>query len=324
MSKIQFYIVASLFVLACSCKKENTGNITENIIYEEVNNNPPLNPYAVLVDTLTIVDDDQYPPNSLVYIHNTIFEPTCASPGCHDGHFEPDFRTPQSTFNTLVYHEIVKNNASESFDYRVIPYDTANSVLHERITNCCFANVNDRMPQDNIGEPLPEEDILNISNWILNGAPDMFGVIATQPDKRPNLSPYYYATNNTYTINYSSEQNREAGIIYNPFILPLGEQLNIIVQVDDDITATPNLLVNQLKISNEINDFSNALTYSGVYFNGNDGEFYLISIDGSTLPSNEQLYMRYYVNDGTNASNVEFPKDDVFTEYKTYWSFIVQ
>ena len=45
-----------------------------------------------------------------------------------DGSFRPDFRTPDS-YSTLVYHRIIKNNAEESFEYRVIPGNKEESVL---------------------------------------------------------------------------------------------------------------------------------------------------------------------------------------------------
>ena len=82
-------------------------------------------------------------------------------------------RTPHSSFSTLVYHRINKNNLAQEFEYRVIPYDTANSVLWERITNCCFVNENDRMPQDNIGIAMPQEAIDQIGSWIMDGARDL-------------------------------------------------------------------------------------------------------------------------------------------------------
>lgn len=113
--------------------------------------------------------------NSLMKIHRITLLPSCAVAGCHDGHFEPDFRTTQSTYYTTVLHPVTKNNARAEFEFRVVPGNRKKSVLYERITNCCFVNQDDRMPQLNIGEVLPNEEIERIGKWIDAGAPNIDG-----------------------------------------------------------------------------------------------------------------------------------------------------
>ena len=180
MEKLLFvFIVFAIFLVNC----------TEDPL--------PINPYdgvnygdtTIVIDTLSSA--------SFVNLHKELFSPSCNVLGCHDGSFEPDFRTVQSSYNTLVYHPILKNNLDETFTYRVVPGDTANSVLHERLTNCCFVNTNDRMPQDNIGSSLPQEDLENVSNWILDGAKDITGAIPNEPNNLPNVK-YYVVTNSTF------------------------------------------------------------------------------------------------------------------------------
>jgi hypothetical protein len=115
-------------------------------------------------------------------VYTRVFSKSCALNGCHDGSFEPHLMTPYSAHQTLVWQAVVKNNLQNSFTYRVVPFDTAASVLHERISNCCFVNQDDRMPQNTIGEALPDEDIQLIADWILAGAPDLQGKIITKPN----------------------------------------------------------------------------------------------------------------------------------------------
>lgn len=119
--------------------------------------------------------------SQLAGIHQEILKPTCAESGCHDGHFEPDFRTLQSTWYTTVFHPVTKNNETKSFRFRVVPGNRKESVLFERITNCCFVNQDDRMPQLDIGKPLPDNQIEAIGKWIDAGAPNIDGSIASQP-----------------------------------------------------------------------------------------------------------------------------------------------
>ncbi len=61
--------------------------------------------------------------NTFLGLHTHVFAQTCAQPGCHDGSFEPDFRTVESAYRTLVYHPVVKNTPDERFDFRVVPGD---------------------------------------------------------------------------------------------------------------------------------------------------------------------------------------------------------
>ncbi len=70
----------------------------------------------------------------LVGLQDRVFRPTCANSGCHDGTFEPDFRTLGSTYNTLVNHPVIKNDAANSFSFRVVPGNAAQSQLVNRLT----------------------------------------------------------------------------------------------------------------------------------------------------------------------------------------------
>ena len=67
-------------------------------------------------------------------LHDAMFRPTCANAGCHDGTFEPDFRTLGSTYATLVGHPVIKNDDAATFAVRVAPGDLAASQLYARLT----------------------------------------------------------------------------------------------------------------------------------------------------------------------------------------------
>ena len=196
----------------------------------------PYNPYDEVVYNIDFEPADQNEPNSLTRTHDEVFQPKCNVLGCHDGSFEPDFRTPQSTYSTLVYHSIIKNNAQQEFEYRVIPGDTANSVLWQRITDCCFVNQNDRMPQDNIGISMPQSAIDQIGSWIMNGAPDLLGNSMDSPNAFPTVSNF-----GVYDLEYdtSFSQNRVDDKWFMPFIMPENMELNMVINVEDD--NTPNL-----------------------------------------------------------------------------------
>ena len=292
----------------------------------------PPNPYDDIVYPTPPAPIDTLNPNSIVAIHQDILHPRCAVPGCHDGSFEPDFRTVQSSSSTLVYASIVKNNADSTFQYRVVPFDTASSVLHERLTNCCFANINDRMPQDNIGVPLESEYITRIENWILDGAKNMFGEIAELPNQAPQIA--YFAAVDTFELNaviaaanagfpLSAAGNRIDGVYYNPFLLQSDQNFAMLIAIEDDSTALGNLQINKLKFSYDLNDFSpSAPGYyeqTAQFYSIPGFEIWYVQLNSSLFNTEEVVYMRYYVSDG--ESQTEMPRDEMAIQIKTFWSF---
>lgn len=299
-----------MFFTVSSCKKEEI--VPENP-FDKINYGDDT-PQA---DTLNSV--------TLAGLHRNLFVTKCAVPGCHDGNFEPDFRTVQSSYSTLVYAPIIKNNDANEFTYRVIPFDTANSVLYERITNCCFVNADDRMPQDNIGTGLPQADIDKVAQWIMNGAKNTDGEVATRPDLEPTFT-FYYAANSDYTVEYSAVNNRVDSLIFNPFKIPNGEQSFVFVAaVSDDITPVSQLQYNQLYVSDQKDNFSSAFQYQGTLVNvPGQGPLWIVVVPLSGINPGVQYYMRYYTNDGQHPNNTEFPTNTTVDAYKTYWSFILQ
>ena len=285
----------------------------------------PLAPYNPYDDIMHPIDDiplDTLSPNSLTRLHDEVFEPKCNVLGCHDGSFEPDFRTPQSSYATLVYHSIIKNNAAEEFTYRVIPSDTAQSVLWERVTNCCFVNQNDRMPQDNIGISMPQSAIDQIGNWIMAGAPDLFGNTSSEPNSLPNIQ-YFTAMDIAYDTAFSN--NRIDGLFYNPFLLPSNTEINFIFSVDDDYTETENLTINRLDISSNPDGFPIQHSYTAMGIDANQfGYLWVVTLNTADMKPNQQYFMRYHTNDGENSTNAEYPENEDPIYIKTNWSFIIE
>jgi hypothetical protein len=318
MKKQTTYKLFSIALLALivltipnGCKKKDTSSA-------------PTNPFSS-IDYGSVPVDTAPDPNSLLGVHKNVLHPRCAIPGCHDGNFEPDFRTPQSSFSTLVYQPVIKNNSGNTFVYRVVPYKATQSVLYERITNCCFVNQNDRMPQDNIGVPLPDASIQEIKNWINDGAKDMFGNSPNYPNLEPQISPYYAVVDAaTYQTNYAVQSNRPDSLIYNPFALPDNTNVVFAFIVKDDSTAYQQLQVNQMRLSLDPDDFSNATSYTAQYIHvppPNSTDFFGITINTANLPHSQTVYMKYFVNDGNHSQNTKFPTDNLPIQYKTFWSF---
>lgn len=312
-------VAAALSVALFSCKKvEHDTSAPPHNPYNDIDRGDTT-AYGIPLDSLTIT-----------YVHKKVMASRCALPGCHDGHFEPDYRTPQSSFSTLVYAPIIKNNTAGSFKYRVIPFDTSRSVLYERITNCCFVTANDRMPQDDIGVALPDSSINLIASWIMNGARDMFGKVARLPNSEPAIQ--YLTAFDTISLVFPFafptklyDTTRLNALYYNPFIVPVNKSVfYVAVKVTDDSTAEGSLQVNKLKISTDSDNFSNAWQYTGTYVNLSGFSVWVLTVPTGNLPANDTLFMRYYVNDGAHAGNTEFPRNEMILPVKTFWSFIRQ
>ncbi len=310
---IIFFLLLSVLALVIidSCKKDT----------------PPHNPYDDInygtKPTATPPD-----PNSIVGIHKNILFPRCAKSGCHEGHFEPDFRTVESSYATLVYHRIKKNSLDSSYTFRVVPYDTVHSALYARLTKCNYASTSgcDRMPQDIIGVKLQQNLIDNIVYWIMQGAKDMFGNVPRYPNTEPKIL-YYYATDSVFKANFGVDTNRMGKVFYNPFFVKNNSTLNLAIFVSDDSTSVANMRVNKLKISTRADDFTAALSYTGTYVNlppPQNLQFYLVKINTGTLPNSDTLFMRYFVNDGDHTADTQFPTDNLVIQYKTFWSFYVK
>lgn len=290
----------------------------------KTDSNLPHNPYDDVVYETQDPPVDTTQKNTLVWLQREVFSARCAIPGCHDGHFEPNFTTLSTTYSTLVYHPIVKNNSNEDFTYRVVPYDTAASVLYERLTNCCFVNTNDRMPQDVIGVPLQDTLIEAIEAWIMDGARDMFGQVSPFPDKKPVVL-YYVAVSTDYLQVYSGTENRIDTVYYNPFVIANGTVMNVGVFITDDATPVADMTHNKLITSYDPNDFSSGApgykVYTPIYLSFGQNEFWQVTINTADFSPGNVVYMRYYTNDGEHTDDVEMPNDDLNPAYTTFWSF---
>jgi hypothetical protein len=291
-------LVALMFALN-SCKKEDA----------------PLNPYADVNYNPDSTAPSNPDLNSIIGLHKNIFSPRCAMPGCHDGTFEPDYRTVRSTYSTLVYQHVTKTTVDSInfFQLRVIPYDVAHSFLHERLTT----STSDYMPSN--GSRLSQAEIQHIDNWIANGAKDENGNVPVAPDLPPVIEyPYFYAVDSGI---HRLDSIRLDGISYNPFLVQSNQTIIMVFFVTDDSTAVQDFLVNRLKLSLDMDDFSAAVSLNAVYYV--TGNFWLVTFQAA-YPSGTTVYFRYYVNDGNHINDTEFPRGDFPFYYKMFASFYVQ
>ena len=279
-----------VFIILCySCKEElNPFEFDNNI---NSNND-------------TIYFDD---PSSFSALHNNIFSTTCANSGCHDGTFEPDFRTIESSYNSLVYQPPIKNDANNSFDYRVKPGDAIQSVLYHRLI-VDIDGISGIMPleyEDDWGNN-KDEYIQNIKDWIDQGAKDMFGNSPTLPNDIP-IGRGMAVFNTGQTSNPFSRDASGSVLVNNTL-----NSVDVWFSVVDDILYTYDLNYNKLKKSTNLFNFNNIpeedlsvfntpINHLGYFSNSSNEEYYhKYTLNLNSYNIGDIIYLKVYVQDDVN------------------------
>lgn len=297
------------------------------------------------------INDGNFPdpvnidPESFLGIYNNILSVKCGSNdgACHDGSFEPDFRTLFSAYNTLVYHTPIKNiiesisdgDTTWVYDHRVSPGDPEGSWMYYRITTS--DEDLGRMPL--YDQPLPEEQIENVRQWILAGAPDPFGNLPNTAIPEPQ---FFGLMAYDQDVDGPRLDTSRANIL-EPMIFPANSNVRLyfgIVDYDQNGQLFPGafLTLNQLRISDHLNDFStssnlsltvtNILDYllGPVFSTGPNvvPYYHYYDLETSGYTPNTPYYMRVTVQGQYQNSQTIFPDNGSPIYWKTYMSFVVE
>ncbi len=295
-----FSFIAAFFVLLYSCKKTTD---TKNP-YDDINRNITNNTTKQSIDS-----------NSITGLHTFIFQTKCAISSCHGGPFEPDFRTPLSSYNTLVWQKVIKNNLKGTFTYRVVPNDTNMSWLHERLVT--DDSILGRMPR--YMPVLNANEMSHINKWIMDGAKDVNGVPAVKPNNNIQLS-YFVAYDKVYNRLDTARASNNS-----PFVVAKNTDMRLYFYITDDETKAINFLDCKVKFGTYQYDFSNATSATPLCDTtlAPGYQFWYVSVNTSTFPIGKQIYIRYYGRDPDHTQIVEFPNNSSYY-YQNYYSFIVK
>ena len=313
---LYIFIIISLFFQAC--KKDGEINPYDN---PNLNSNED-------IDTNYFSDATTFQA-----LHNNIFIPTCANSGCHDGAFEPDFRTIESSYNTLVYQPVIKNDNVNTYEFRVKPSNSDKSILYKRLIED-IDGISGIMPLSAEYNPEhywldhKEEYIQNIKDWIDNGAMDMFGNLPLQPNNIPEMrGAIAFITGQTTPL--SREIPR--GTIYVP---SSANSIDLWFSVQDDILATNELSYNKIKFSTNLFNFENQLEFplevimppknaTGYYVSTTDDFYHKYTLDMSSFTSGDVVFIKIYVNDDVNPVT-EIPSNGSDYNIVKHFTFTVQ
>lgn len=290
------------------------------------------NPYTLYQRVAPDVIDpkDTLDPNSIVGIHNNILKPTCANSGCHDGTFEPDYRTIESSYNTLVTQPIIKNDPNGTYSMRVVPGNAEQSVLYQRLIKDIDGQSGIMPLSVDQGSDWPtkkQQYIENIKNWINNGAKDQFGNTPGSVDARPTfLGMIGFADQSTTAL---SRGGAGQGTVVTPFF---ADSLQLLFSFKDDKTSPSAFSFNRIKISPDANNFNSAPEFSLQLINpiikpgylGDNVEYtHRIFLPMQNYQQGVTYYVRLYVRDA-NPDNTEIPGDASADYIKLYFSFTRQ
>lgn len=325
MKNLKFILTFTAFVtlLIVSCKKD--------II--RIEPDAPFNPYDTIDYSDGALDDLAIDSASFLGLHTYIFSKSCAVGGCHDGSFEPDFRTVQSAYNTLLYAPVIKNDDDGTYTYRVVPGDTAFSWLHERITT--DDEILGRMP---LYDTLYPEEREKITEWILNGAPDVFGQTPTLADFQPTTYGFIVYDTDTNGMRYDTLRADFAS----PVQIPIGTTAQFwfgIYDIDEyGVGQFPSSFQqNTIKISQDlfmntgITELEFELTpdfypyYGPVYYDPAIPVPYwhYFTINTADFEPNKVYFMRANIQDNAHDFVTEIP-DYSQLYVMGYFSFIIQ
>lgn len=306
--KINQLVLSLLVVLAIgvigSCKKTEVTNPYSNQITPVVNDNP------------SIEDLDE---GSFAWLHAKIFRPTCANSGCHDGTFEPEFRSIASTYNSLVYHPTISNTPDYSFHYRVRPGIADSSFLIKRMTSFVPNTSGVMPPSYAVGDDWNNNEsyyINKIKEWINGGAKDMYGQPA--PPASADAPPLVYGLvvfpHNNTTTPYQREAEPQYGV--GAIEVP-SDLVDVWIYPFDDHASPDQFESISLLASTSSLDFTSALStsfalsgpvYSFLFDSGLPVPFvYKATLDLSSAAPGTYYYLRNYLDDGAQPTLTEIP-----------------
>ncbi|MBC7425505.1 MAG: hypothetical protein H7321_03125 [Bacteroidia bacterium] len=316
MKTLKFIIPLCMLIIGIeACKKDSNVNP-----YNDWKSNP-----KETGDSTKFID-----PNTIQGIHKNILSPTCANSGCHDGNFEPDFRTIESSYNTLVNQKAVKTDPDNpNFIYRVVPGKAAESMILHRITHNILGNSGTMPLSIDPSSDWPsnkQQYIDNITTWINNGAKDAFGNPPAAIDSKPTAEGVL-----VFADGSSSPLSR--GSKYDPVIIPSGtSQIEIKIAYSDDKTQPKFFTINTINFSKQPNAFvvSNEKNMTvGSAFSGQGitdiVDFYhsiTLNVSDIGIPG-QIIWFRTKVSDNVNAVT-SLPDNTSMFNLKTYFAVKIE
>lgn len=273
----------------------------------------------------TDIDTNSYDAYGVFGLHKDLFKPTCANSGCHDGNFEPDFRTVESSYYSLINSPVIKADANGGFDLRVKPHDADNSMLIRRLKVDLNGN-SGIMPlglETNSDYPDRKAEFINrLETWINNGAEDMYG----NTPSNGNFPPICEGV----TVMQNGVKSPRIGI-YEPVNVDASKSVSMYFSFFDketpqniealsfQMSTAPDSFVNQ--VEQPITTLSSSITDKGLFGAATTYKFKSdLSLD--TAKSLDVYWLRVKVTDGIDT--IYIPSEQSMFSLKKYFAIRIQ
>ena len=289
--------------------------------YKDAINEPnPFEENTVNQDTVSFVPED-IDPNSIAGLYQNIFGPTCANVGCHDGTFEPDFRTIESSYHSMVYQLPIKDNGN--LTYRVDPGNPNQSAIMRRLDGTILPPMPIEIEPDSEWWEKEDEFIQNVKNWIENGALDLNGNAPQLNHINPTIMGVVAKVSDTLITRLNG---------FGPIIIPDSADHVDIYFAFDPINNPDDFSVNEFTLGYGIDEFTPDITMNMEIMDNPIGEYGLygeaiffthkMTLDLSEMTfTDDHVFFRIRVQDGSGPTT-EIPSDNGLYYIKEYMSFI--
>jgi hypothetical protein len=281
------------------------------------------NPYDN-VKTIPLPKDSNtsYSNSSIQGLHKNLFLPSCANSGCHDGTFEPDFRTVQSSYNSLVNIKPIKNDLAGTFSARVVPGNADMSILPYRMTVDLGGNSGIMPLVLDPGSDYPSKKdalLVDLKKWINDGAKDFNG----NPPAVVDFPPQILGVTGLIGTSIIARGGK-----YEPMVVASGTNMQLWFSLSDDKVAQNNLTNVKINWSTDPEKYNTAneqplvqassKVMAGLYGASTTYSWYF-NFSTAGLKPYEVIWFKITCSDGTNI-NYQLPNDNSMFFLKKYFA----
>ena len=302
-------VILCLLLFLWKCDK---SNVPDN----------PFDDYNPSQDTVKFIFNDP-DSNSIAGLYHYIFKPTCANAGCHDGTFDPDFRTLESSYNTLLFKKAIKQDGK--YFLRVKPFAPNESVIMARLNNMVTPQMPIQIEPDSDWGKNKYKYIALIEQWIINGAPAIDGSESKEGIPQAHLHGCFASYRDTGTI---ERRSLNGALLLNSLI----DTVDLFFAFKHDAQNPSSFTKNEIRFSPNPHQFDSTqiilklelmqtpLREIGLYGDSVNYTHKIRLVKNQIFESYNQVYFRTIIKDSQNQEH-ELPSNKAIFSMKKYMSF---
>lgn len=279
------------------------------------------NPYNNGKDSL-VSKKDTWNYRTIQGLHAGLLKPTCANSGCHDGNFEPDFRTVESSYYSLVNQEIIKADNGGQYKHRVVPFSAPKSMLPRRLLVDLNGN-SGIMPlslESNSNYPVEKDSwVSRINDWIDAGAKDWLGKTPTTVDFPPQILGVQFLVGGSPVSRAGKYEAAQLSVGQSPSIWVSLVDDNVLANNLKDVTINWSTDPANFEPINETKMTAGPTKNLSGLFSTSCDYYWNFNYDGTKHIENDVVWFRITLSDAKNL-NYQIPNNNSMFLLKTYFA----